>query len=216
MRSNFDKQLDILNDSLIEMGSMCEEAISLAAEMLFKKDLSIRESVISLESEIYQKEREIESLCLKLFVQQQPVAGDLRQISAAMKIITDMKRIGNQASDISDISRYQGDFDYEKCYKIKNMVMTVTQMLTRSIDAYVTKDVSIAEDVVKSDDIVDALFLEVKNDLTGFISKNPDQGEFALDLLMICKYLEKIGDHAENIARWVEFSVTGEHKGANL
>ncbi len=215
MRSKFDKQLDILNDNMIEMGSMCEEAISLAADMLFKKDLSARESVISLESEIYQKEREIESLCLKLFVQQQPVAGDLRQISAALKIITDMKRIGNQASDISEISQYQGDFDYENCYKIKNMVMNVTKMLTRSIDAYVGKDITIAEDVIASDDIVDNLFHEIKEDLTKFISSNPDQGELALDLLMICKYLEKIGDHAENIARWVEFSVTGEHKGDN-
>ncbi len=215
MRSKFDKQLDILNDNMIEMGSMCEEAISLAADMLFKKDLSARESVISLESEIYQKEREIESLCLKLFVQQQPVAGDLRQISAALKIITDMKRIGNQASDISEISQYQGDFDYENCYKIKNMVMNVTKMLTRSIDAYVGKDIKIAEDVIASDDIVDNLFHEIKEDLTKFISSNPDQGELALDLLMICKYLEKIGDHAENIARWVEFSVTGEHKGDN-
>lgn len=215
MRSKFDKQLDILNDNMIEMGSMCEEAISLAADMLFKKDLSTRESVISLESEIYQKEREIESLCLKLFVQQQPVAGDLRQISAALKIITDMKRIGNQASDISEISQYQGDFDYENCYKIKNMIMNVTKMLTRSIDAYVGKDIKIAEDVITSDDIVDNLFHEIKEDLTRFISSNPDQGELALDLLMICKYLEKIGDHAENIARWVEFSVTGEHKGDN-
>lgn len=215
MRSKFDKQLDILNDNMIEMGSMCEEAISLAADMLFKKDLSVRESVISLESEIYQKEHEIESLCLKLFVQQQPVAGDLRQISAALKIVTDMKRIGNQASDISEISQYQVDFDYENCYKIKSMVMNVIKMLTRSIDAYVEKDIRIAEDVIASDDIVDDLFHEIKDDLTKFISKNPDQGELALDLLMISKYLEKIGDHAENIARWVEFSVTGEHKGDN-
>lgn len=216
MRNRFDKQLDMLNDSLIEMGTMCEEAISIASLSLFKKDFGAQVSVTSLESEIYQKEREIESLCLKLFIEQQPVARDLRQISATLKIITDMKRIGNQATNISDISSSLNDFDYNRCKKIQNMVLAVSEMLKTSIDSYISKNLKLAESVIASDDIVDKLFIEIKNDLINFISKEPSQAENAIDLLMICKYLEKIGDHAENIARWIEFYITGEHKGEDL
>lgn len=213
MRNKFDQQLEMLDNSLIEMGSMCESAISMAADALFENDLSIGRSVRALESEIYQKEHEIESLCLKLLLRQQPVAKDLRQISATLKIITDMKRIGNQAADIADIVRNLQGFDCAKYEKINGMATTVSKMLTGSINAYLDKNPKKAQLVRACDDVVDKLFFELKKEFIALIVACPEQGEFALELLMVCKYFEKIGDHAENIAGWVEFSVTGEHAG---
>ena len=211
MRSRFDEQLARLNQELIEMGALCEEAISLAAAALAEGD-GREAGVAALDREIDQKERDIESLCLKLLLQQQPVARDLRQISAALKMITDMERIGDQAEDIAEIITFLGGRTADEHTRITRMAKATTQMVTDSIDAFVRQDVSIAERVIRSDDIVDDCFVEVKNSLISMIAANPQEGEFALDLLMIAKYFERIGDHATNIAEWVVFSVTGVHK----
>ena len=211
MRSRFDEQLARLNQELIEMGALCEEAISLAAAALAEGD-GREAGVAALDREIDQKERDIETLCLKLLVQQQPVARDLRQISAALKMITDMERIGDQAEDIAEIITFLGGRTADEHTRITRMAKATTQMVTDSIDAFVRQDVSIAERVIRSDDIVDDCFVEVKNSLISMIAANPQEGEFALDLLMIAKYFERIGDHATNIAEWVVFSVTGVHK----
>ena len=211
MRSRFDEQLARLNQELIEMGALCEEAISLAAAALAEGD-GREAGVAALDREIDQKERDIETLCLKLLLQQQPVARDLRQISAALKMITDMERIGDQAEDIAEIITFLGGRTADEHTRITRMAKATTQMVTDSIDAFVRQDVSIAERVIRSDDIVDDCFVEVKNSLISMIAANPQEGEFALDLLMIAKYFERIGDHATNIAEWVVFSVTGMHK----
>ena len=211
MRSRFDEQLARLNQELIEMGALCEEAISLAAAALAEGD-GREAGVAALDRDIDQKERDIETLCLKLLLQQQPVARDLRQISAALKMITDMERIGDQAEDIAEIITFLGGRTADEHTRITRMAKATTQMVTDSIDAFVRQDVSIAERVIRSDDIVDDCFVEVKNSLISMIAANPQEGEFALDLLMIAKYFERIGDHATNIAEWVVFSVTGVHK----
>ncbi len=212
MRSRFDEQLALLNHELISMGALCEEVISLAAEALMKCDTGIAALVIPLDSEIDRKEREIESLCLRLLLQQQPVARDLRQISAALKMITDMERIGDQAADIAEIIGYLRG-RYCNFAQIGEMAKATIKMVTESVEAYVKRDVQAAHEVVEYDDVVDDLFCKAKDSLIAEIAANPQDGEYALDLLMIAKYFERIGDHAVNIAEWVEFSVTGIHKG---
>ena len=212
MRNRFDEQLVLLNNSLISMGALCETAIADTIRALLTHDLRLAEEVIATDKEIDQKEKEIEALCLKLILHQQPVARDLRQISAALKMITDMERIGDQAEDIAEIITFLGGRTADEHTRITRMAKATTQMVTDSIDAFVRQDVSIAERVIRSDDIVDDCFVEVKNSLISMIAANPQEGEFALDLLMIAKYFERIGDHATNIAEWVVFSVTGVHK----
>ena len=211
MRSRFDEQLARLNQELIEMGALCEEAISLAAAALAEGD-GREAGVAALDREIDQKERDIETLCLKLLLQQQPVARDLRQISAALKMITDMERIGDQAEDIAEIITFLGGRTADEHTRITRMAKATTQMVTDSIDAFVRQDVSIAERVIRSDDIVDDCFVEVKNSLISMIAANPQEGEFALDLLFFSLFFEGIGDLETNIAEWVVFSVTGVHK----
>lgn len=218
MRAKFDEQLALLHTELIQMGALCEEAISLAAKALEEGDLALAEKVRPLESEIDQMERDIETLCLKLLLQQQPVAGDLRQISAAMKIITDMERIGDQAADIAEIIQAclaQG-YVPEDVGHIREMAEEVIKMVTESVNAYVRRDTACARLVIAHDDIVDRCFDQVRQVLIGKIALNPECGEHALDLLMIDKYLERIGDHAVNIAEWVIFAVTGGHEGETL
>ena len=218
MRNKFDEQLALLNTELIQMGALCEEAISKAAKALEAGDPALAEQVKPLEGGIDQMERDIETLCLKLLLQQQPVARDLRQISAAMKIITDMERIGDQAADIAEIIRAclaQG-YVPEDVGHIREMAAEVIKMVTESVDSYVQKDTVRARLVIAHDDIVDQCFDLVKQVLIGSIAATPACGEHALDLLMIDKYLERIGDHAVNIAEWVIFAVTGEHKGEAL
>ena len=211
MRSRFDEQLAILNRELIEMGALCEEAIALAAKALTDKDKTMAANVAAMDAEIYQKERNIESMCLKLLLQQQPVARDLRQISAALKMITDMERIGDQAEDISEIVITLDGRYAENSALLKGMAESTIQMVTESVDAYVKRDTALAQQVIKMDDIVDDYFDQVKAELISKIAGEPADGEYALDLLMIAKYLERIGDHAVNIAEWVIFSVTGRH-----
>lgn len=211
MRSRFDEQLAILNRELIEMGALCEEAIALVAKALTDKDKSMAAKVAAMDAEIDQKERNIESMCLKLLLQQQPVAKDLRQISAALKMITDMERIGDQAEDISEIVITLDGRYAENSALLKGMAESTIQMVTESVDAYVKRDTALAQQVIKMDDIVDDYFDQVKAELISKIAGEPADGEYALDLLMIAKYLERIGDHAVNIAEWVIFSVTGRH-----
>ena len=213
MRSRFDEQLAILNRELIEMGALCEEAIALAAKALTDKDKTMAAKVAAMDAEIDQKERNIESMCLKLLLQQQPVARDLRQISAALKMITDMERIGDQAEDISEIVITLDGRYAENSALLKGMAESTIQMVTESVDAYVKRDTALAQQVIKMDDIVDDYFDQVKAELISKIAGEPADGEYALDLLMIAKYLERIGDHAVNIAEWVIFAVTGVHKG---
>lgn len=216
MRSRFDEQLATLNKELIEMGALCEEAIADAAKALTTADEKTAAKVEPLEAEINQKERDIESLCLKMLLQQQPVARDLRQISAALKMITDLERIGDQASDIAEIISFIDKKAGVDCEPICLMAEATIRMVTESIDAFVKRDVGIAQQAIAHDDTVDDYFLKVKRSLINMIAQRPADGEHALDLLMIAKYFERIGDHAVNIAEWVIFSVTGVHKGQTV
>lgn len=211
MRNKFDTQLDELNNDLILMGALCENAIASAVKALMTYDLPLAEKTISSEKQIDTKEREIESLCLKLLLQQQPVAKDLRLISSALKMITDMERIGDQAADIAEIVTYIDLSESRNKVRIADMAEAVIKMVTESIDAFVRRDLELANSVIKYDDVVDALFTSIKNDLISLISSDMKYGEQAIDILMIAKYLERIGDHATNIAEWVVFAITGTH-----
>ncbi len=213
MRSHFDAQLAKLNNEMIQMGALVEAAIAGVTEALLKQDVAEAERVIRLEQEIDDKEKDIEAHCLKLLVQQQPVARDLRQISTALKMITDLERIGDQTMDISDLAILLSDTSYIKRLEhIAQMAEETGRMVTGAIDAFVEKDLSRVQSVIAADDIVDGLFDTVKEDLIQLILEDPKNGSQALDLLMIAKYLERIGDHAENIAEWVEYSITGHHR----
>ena len=214
MRYRFDEQLELLNQELITMGSLCEEAISATSRALANGDVSLAKKEKNLEEKINQKEREIESLCLKLLLQQQPVAKDLRTISSALKMITDMERIGDQAEDIAEIITYLEGRTAEETVHIRDMAAETISMVTDSVDAYVKNDIDLAMLVIAHDDKVDRYFDKVKSSLIKMIAETPENGEYALDLLMIAKYFERIGDHATNIAEWVIFSVTGEHKSS--
>ena len=212
MRSQFDKQLAQLHRELIEMGALCEQAIALAAQALTESDAALAGQVSGLERDIDRKERDIENLCLRLLLHQQPVAGDLRQISAALKMITDMERIGDQADDIAEIILSRGDRLLTADGTLRAMARAAIRMVSESVDAYVRQDVALAERVIASDDEVDEDFERIKRRLIDGISSGAEDGESVLDLVMIAKYYERIADHATNIAEWVEFSVTGVHK----
>ena len=211
MRTRFDEQLSKLNTELIEMGALCEEVIALAVDALTKADAGLAKAVAPVDEKIDQKERDIEALCLKLLLQQQPVARDLRQISAALKMITDMERIGDQAKDIAELIRFLPPRPIEQGELLRKMARAVIKMVTESVDAFVKHDIMIAKAAIADDDTVDAYFDSVKDELIARIAKNPQDGAFALDLLMVAKYFERIGDHAVNIAEWVEFLRTGRY-----
>ena len=211
MRNLFDSQLNTLHRKLIEMGSACETAIDLAVKALLEGNADIAHEAASHDREIDQMERDIEAICLKMLLQQQPVARDLRQISAAMKIITDMERIGDQAEDIGEIVPFLHGRTGQECEDIRLMAEAAQQMVRSSIDAYVNQDISLVKKVISMDDIVDDAFDRTKETLIHMISSNREDGQYCLDLLMITKYLERIGDHATNIAEWVAFSITGQH-----
>ena len=214
MRSRFDEQLALLKKEMIEMGAMCEEAIALAARALTEGNITLAEKVAPLSQNIDQMERDIESRCLKLLLQQQPVAKDLRVISAALKMITDIERIGDQAEDIAEIIPFLNGRTGAEFADFKPMAEATCKMVTDSLDAYVKQDVALAKAVAEHDDVVDDAFSRMKDMLIKMISENKADGEYAVDLLMIAKYFERIGDHATNIAEWVIFSVTGEHKNS--
>ena len=212
MRNRFDEQLFELNRELIEMGAMCEEAIASAAKALSTGNMELAAKVRANGAAIDQMERDIEGRCMKLLLHQQPVARDLRQISAALKMITDMERIGDQAEDIAEIITFLNGRTMKGIEHIEDMARETIKMVTESVDAFVKKDVALAEQVIAHDDVVDTLFSEVKCAIIKLIAETPVDGEFALDLLMISKYFERIGDHATNIAEWVIYSITGTHK----
>ena len=212
MRNRFDEQLFELNREIIEMGAMCEEAIDKAVIALNTGDVELANNVKNESGCIDQMERTIENRCIKLFLHQQPVARDLRLISAALKMITDMERIGDQAEDIAEIVTFLEGRIVGEMELISDMANKTREMVTSSVDAFVKKDMKLAESVILQDDIVDNYFSEMKTAIIKWIGDNPSDGEFALDLLMIAKYLERIGDHATNVAEWVIYSITGTHK----
>ena len=213
MRNRFDRQLKKLNDELIDMGSMIEKSIEKALVALVTQNVEKAQEVITFDLEIDRQEREIESLCMKLLLQQQPVARDLRLISSALKMITDMERIGDQAADIAELAIFMAEKPYIKELKhITQMGQETMVMVVTSVDAFVEKDLEKAQEVLTHDDIVDQLFDAVKSELIEMIHQDKEIGEQATDLLMVAKYFERIGDHATNIAEWVIYSITGEHE----
>ena len=217
MRNRFEQQLDLLNEHLLEMGALIERSIEKATQALIKQDEKAASEAIAADNEVDQKERAIESLCLKLLLQQQPVAKDLRLISAALKMITDMERIGDQAADISGIVCYIAQQPYIKeLVHLPQMAEAAIRMVRGSLDAYVLKDVVLAKKVIDMDDEIDGLFTVIKDELIELIRTDTNAGSQAIDLLMIAKYYERIGDHAQNIAEWVEYALTGKHKGVYL
>jgi len=217
MRNKFDEELDMLNDMLIEMGSMVEKAIKRATYALEYHDKKKAKKAIELDREVDNVEKEIETLCLRLLLRQQPVAKDLRFISAALKMITDMERMSDQAADISEIAKFLiGKNHIIQLEHIPQMAEATASMVTDSIDAFVRRDLELARKVIEYDDVVDDLFDKVKNDVIELIQQDKANGEQAIDFIMIAKYFERIGDHATNIAEWVVFSLTGMHKNVQI
>lgn len=201
---------------LIRMGALCEEAISAAMKLLIEEDEKMAEKVASTDSEIDHMERDIESLCMKLLLLQQPMANDLRTISSALKMISDMERIGDQASDIAEIAAMVRNSTAKSKIHLKDMAVAAIKMVTDSIESFVHRDLELAYSVMAYDDVVDNYFDQIKAELVDLLSAGKENGEYCIDLLMVAKYLERIGDHAENIAEWVEFSITGVHKSSEL
>ena len=212
MRNLYQQQLENLNRELIKMGAECEEIIGLAAAALTDYSAALEEKTAQVGALIDESERTIENICLKLLLRQQPVARDLRQISAAMKMITDMERIGDQAEDIAEIIGFLNEKGVENSVLMRDMADAAIHMVTESVDAYVRQDPELAEKVIADDDVVDRAFEQVKQDLIERISRNPGAGGYFLDLLMIAKYFERIADHAVNMAQWVIFAATGVHR----
>lgn len=213
-RTRFDEQLGELHVELIKMGSLCEEAISLSAQALEKNEEKTKDRVFALETEIDQMEREAETRCMRLLLHQQPVARDLRAISAALKMISDMERIGDQAADIVELVPYIAKSECKNKVDIAKMAKETVSMVTDSVEAFVKKDLELASQVIEKDDIVDEMFAEIKKKLMELVRNQDVDAEPALDLLMAAKYFERIGDHAVNVAEWVEYSVTGVHKSS--
>lgn len=211
MRVKFDEQLNNLNNELIIMGALCEEAISAAAKLLSDADTALKENVFEADKRIDRKERDIENLCMKLLMQQQPVASDLRTISSALKMISDLERIGDQAADIAEMAEYVTANGLQSETHIADMARSAIAMVTDSVESFVKKDIALAKNVIEHDDKVDALFDKVKNELICSVQNGTNNAEALIDLLMIAKYFERIGDHAENIAEWVIYSMTGHH-----
>ena len=215
MRTKFDQQLEKLHIELIRMGALCEDAISAAATALLEQDAALAEKAREAEQEIDQAERDVEGLCLKLLLRQQPVAGDLREVSAALKMISDLERIGDQAADIAELSGYVAEASEQGRTHIGEMARATIRMVTDSVDSFVRRNLELARSVYTQDDVVDGLFEQVKREIIALIAADSSKGELALDLLMVAKYFERIGDHATNVAEWVEYSITGVHSSKN-
>ena len=214
MREKFRQQLEEMYHQMVVMGGLCQQAIAVAVKTLEEEEdtaENLEAQVFALDGEIDDMEREIEGMCTKLLLRQQPVAKDLRRITAALKMVTDLERIGDQARDIAEMLGYVVQHRFESRLHIGDMARASIKMVTDSIDSFVRKDYDAAVAVIQSDDVVDALFQKVKEELTAAIAAQPDNGEIFLDLLMIAKYFERIGDHATNIAEWVCYSITGQH-----
>ena len=215
MRNHFDEQLSQLNTELITMGALCEEAIALASKYLIENDAALKNRIFETDRQIDQKERDIENLCMRLLLQQQPVARDLRTISSALKMISAMERIGDQASDIAEIVCFVNKTNLAGTVHIADMARATIKMVTESVESFVKNDIEIAYSVIAHDDIVDDLFETVKRNLIAGVKAGSEDAEALIDLLMIAKYFERIGDHAENIAEWVIYSITGKQKDLN-
>ena len=211
MRNRFDQQLEKLNVELVTMGALCEDALTYAIRALFDRESDMAERAEEAEKQIDQMEREIEAICMRLLLQQQPVARDLRVISSALKMIGDMERIGDQAADIAEIVKYLKDDEVPNLGHLREMSDFASGMVTASINSFVRQDLDLAKKVILDDDVVDGYFEKVKEALIGLIAEGDRDGAFLLDILMIAKYIERIGDHATNIAEWVVYSITGEH-----
>ncbi|MDY4671247.1 MAG: phosphate signaling complex protein PhoU [Oliverpabstia sp.] len=209
-RKVYQEQLRKLNSELIQMGDLCEEAMSLVMKALREKDEEIAAGVHKIENEINQKERDIEAQCMSLLLRQQPVAGDLREISSALRMIADMERIGDQTADIADITKYVTKSHLDVHPTIFTMGKAVSKMVNESINAYIRRDEKLARQVIDADDQVDNLFQKAKDELVEAVRKNQDSDGYELDVLMIAKYLERIGDHAVNLGEWVIYSIYGE------
>ena len=211
MREQFEEQLEELHKEVTEMGNLCEQAISLAASVLLGGNAEEAKKVFGKDALIDRKEREIEDLCMRLFLHQQPVARDLRSVSAALKMVSDMERIGDQASDIAELSRWIKDDSFMNKVSLGEMAKATKQMVVDSVEAFVKNDEDLVKQVIKADDRVDALFDQVKEEIVSLIKDKGIGAKESLDLLMAAKYFERIGDHAVNIAEWVEYSITGVH-----
>ena len=213
MRDKYEMQLRKLHAEMIEMGTMIEQAIETAIKALVAQDTELAKKAIEADDAIDHQEREIENLCLSLLLHQHPVARDLREISAALKMVSDMERIGDQAADIADIVKVTSLDVPDASIRLKDMAKATASMVTKCIDAYVKQDLKLAREVIDSDDIVDDLFDEVKDEILPGMRKGITTDVQSLDYLMIAKYYERIGDHATNIAEWVVYSINGHHKG---
>lgn len=211
MRVLYNEQLEKLHSELVNMGRMCEEAINSAMSSLFDGDPEMVKKTQTLEKEIDVQERTIESMCMKLILKQQPVATDLRNVSSALKMISDMERIGDQAQDIADMARFLGGSDIICAVHIREMAEAAAKMVNDSVEAFVNSDAAMAKNVILYDNIVDDLFVKIKSEIIEAVVKNSDKGEELFDIMMVTKYLERIGDHACNIAEWVIYSITGSH-----
>jgi phosphate transport system protein len=217
MRRIFDEELNQLNKMLIEMAETVKQAIAIADRALIEQDVELAQAIIDSEHEIDKQEKDIERFCLEIILKHQPVASDLRLVSAVQRIITDLERIGDHAEDISEITIHLADKQYiKKLEHIPQMAAATMQMVTESIDAFVKKDIELAKKVIANDDEIDKLFMIVKKDLIELINQNSENGDQAIDLIMAAKYFERIGDHAENIAEWIVFSITGIHKDSKI
>lgn len=215
MRKTFDSELQELNFEMINMAAAAEDAIDVVTQSLSSSDDEAAKTAIEMTKSMDQMERDIENRCLRLLLQQQPVARDLRQISAALKMISDLERIGDQAADIAELTRYVCLPEDERALHIAEMARAVIRMVTDSIDSFVRRDLELARNVCAADDQVDALFEQVKSELITLIAADAAFGQQGLDLMMVAKYLERIGDHATNVAEWVEYSITGMHPSNN-
>lgn len=212
MRKRYDEQLEQLNVMVEQMGAMCENAIANGAKAFIDGDLELADRAIEIEQGIDKMEREIEALCLKLLLQQQPVATDLRKISSALKLISDMERIGDQAADISEIAKEEYEHVHEGDATLAEMARAVITMVTNCVHSFVTRDLALAAQVIEYDDVVDGLFNRVKDEVSHMFRREDSSGERAVDLILVAKYFERIGDHATNIAEWVEYMITGSHR----
>ena len=213
MRNQFDRQLNTLNGELIQMGHMVEQAIEHAIEAMVHQDAEKARQNMEFDSEVDQQEKDIETLCMKLLMKQQPVARDLRLISAALKMITDMERIGDQAADISELALcLVNEKELPMMDRMKQMSQECMLMVMKALEAFVAKDIEMAKKVIARDDVIDAMFDDTKKEVIELIQNHGAGAEVATDLLMVAKYFERIGDHATNIAEWVIYSITGKHK----
>ncbi|MCL2048623.1 MAG: phosphate signaling complex protein PhoU [Defluviitaleaceae bacterium] len=212
-RTKYDRQLQNLNDTLIEMAGVVESAINDATRALVEKDIALAQKVIDHDDDIDSFEKEIEKHCIDIILRQQPVAGDLRLISAILKMITDLERIGDHATDISEMTTFLAKTEYiKKLVHIPEMAQVACTMLKEGIDAFIRRDVELAKKVIADDDKVDEIFIHIKEELIELIKQDVSNANQAMDFMMIAKYYERIGDHATNVAEWAEYAVTGTHE----